>query len=208
MFEERLDFAAKEEGIAFFVVIKRLNTKNISGAEQFFLFFVPDDKSIHTAQLVQQTSTAELLISVQQHFRVGFSRKDMAFFDQFSTNRLVVIDFAVEHQHHRFIFIKNRLAAAGQVDNGKPSETEGDILIDIACGLIGTAVGNTVAHSVDNLVSIRQAIYRKSCKSTHLYFPLNNLLISLYQALKLRPEFFSTLENSSSCQHFQHVNAA
>ena len=64
------------------------------------------------------TLWAKLFIQVQNDFSVGLGAEAVSFFLQKRAQFTIVVDFTVEHNPHRLVFVSNRLPAASQVNNG------------------------------------------------------------------------------------------
>src|ERR1019366_3665134 len=57
-----------------------------------------------------------------------------------------VIDFAVEHNPERAVFVRNRLMSAGNVDNAEPPHADSDCPVRIKTVVVGPAMGDYAAH--------------------------------------------------------------
>ena len=111
MLQKRLDLAGKHEFTLSCVIIQRLDAKMIARTEQAFGVFIPDGKGKHTPQAAQHF-LAPLLVAVQQHLGVAVRGKGVPGGDQLFPQGLVVVNFAVEHDHHRTVFVIHGLLAA------------------------------------------------------------------------------------------------
>jgi hypothetical protein len=88
----------------------------------------------------------------------------MAFLFEFVPQFGKIIDFSVENNHHRAIFIEHRLAAVfAQVDNREPAVAQGDLIGTVEAILIRASVRQSFSHRA-NEVFVPPV---KSAYSTH-----------------------------------------
>src|SRR5207249_897355 len=80
---------------------------------------VVDGKREHPFQPVH-TRGAILLVRVQNRFGVGFGAELMTARQELGPKAPMVVDFAVEYNPQRLVFVGHRLCAAGPVDNRAP----------------------------------------------------------------------------------------
>ena len=139
MGEEAFDLRAEEELIPVFVVVKGLDAEDVPGAEEQLLLLVPDDKGEHPPQLLEDV-LAVFLVPVEDGFRIGAGLEDVAFFQQILPQALEVVDLPVEDKHLGAVLVENGLAPAFQIDDGKPPEAQGNLVIHIVVG-VGPAPG-------------------------------------------------------------------
>ena len=60
----------------------------------------------------------------------------------------VVVDFAVEHEPDRAIFVVDRLLPGGQVDDAQAAHAESDAGLDVNSLVVGPAVADHFTHAV------------------------------------------------------------
>src|SRR5262245_38185291 len=70
----------------------------------------------------------------------------MAALFQSGTQVAVVIDFAVENNPYRSVFIRHRLMSAAQVHNGQTTVSQPDAAIQVQAGVIRPSMCQSVAH--------------------------------------------------------------
>src|SRR5262245_65641028 len=70
----------------------------------------------------------------------------MAALFQSGTQVSVVIDFAVENNPYRSVFIRHRLMSAAQVHNGQSTVSQPDAAIQVQAGVIRPPMCQSVAH--------------------------------------------------------------
>ena len=165
--QKALDLRAEHQGLAHLGVVQGLNAEKIPGAEKLPFLLVPDDKGEHAPQLVQQPG-AVFLIPVQQHLRVGGGFKHMARCQQVLFNLLKIVDLPIKGEHLAPVLVEDGLAAALQVDDGKPPEPQGDGAVHIVIRVIGAAVANGVCHRAQHPgILLGIAAVDKANESTH-----------------------------------------
>ena len=82
-------------------------------------------KCEHAAEPVNQTFYSPLLITMDQHLRVGCAREIVTGRRQFGAEFAVVVDLSVEGHPNGALLIRHRLFALGpKIDNGQPAVTE------------------------------------------------------------------------------------
>ncbi len=178
MSKERLNLRAEHEAVAHLSKIERLNSEIITAAEKFLFLSVPDNESIHSAKLLWKTSSP-LLVTVDECLGVGIGVELMTCVNKLLTKLLIVINFSVEKENKIFVLVVNRLSAAVKVDNGKTSESERNTVVYIVVCVIGTSVGNSVAHILDDFGMAHFSFgVNVTGKSAHIHLPLFFLLLS------------------------------
>ena len=108
MFQNGFDLGAIDEVAVCQCIIERLDAEKVTGTEKCFVFLVPDDEGKHPAQFLQDLF-APFFIAVDQNFRICTAAHYVAFCNQFFTNFLMVVDFAIERNDHIFCFVIDRL---------------------------------------------------------------------------------------------------
>ncbi len=85
--------------------------------EKFTRPSIPDRKREHAAQALQHL-LAEVLEKMQQHFRVRGRFENMPARKQFRAQFAVVVNFAIEYDTQRTVFVGHRLfAGGGEIDD-------------------------------------------------------------------------------------------
>ena len=167
MFQEGFDLGAVEEVAVLFVVVEGLDAEDVPGAEKGLGGLVPDDEGEHAPELLEKL-LAVLLVAVEEDFGVGVGPEDVAFFQEVLPQVPVVVNFAVEGQDFGAVLIQDGLAAAVQVDDGKPPEAHGDAVVHVIVGLVGAPVGDAVGHGADDGKTVAcEAVGGKAGKSAH-----------------------------------------
>ena len=79
-------------------------------------------------------------------FGVAFGAVAMATGLQIFAQFLVVVNFAVENDPKRLVFIGDRLVTGLNVDDAEAAHGQSDVLLDKETGVIGPAVGELPVH--------------------------------------------------------------
>ena len=95
---------------------------------------------------------------------------------QFRHQFLEVVDFPVEHHHHRAILIEQRLLAGGEIDNRQAPVAQGHARFQMQSRFVRAAVGLAVIHA-DQQSPIELAPsfeIKNACYPAHMFtFPLS-----------------------------------
>ena len=108
VFQNGFDFGTIDEVAVCQCVIEGLDAEEVAGTKQCFVFLVPDDEGKHPAQFLQDLF-APFFVAVDQNFCIRAAAHHMAFCDQFFSDFLMVVDFAIESNDHIFCFVVDRL---------------------------------------------------------------------------------------------------
>ena len=97
-------------------VEERLLSQPIAGQQESPLAAIPDRKSEHPAQVLEEPG-ALLLIEVHDHFRVGPRPKAVPPALELGAQFDEVVDLAVQDNPYRAVFIGNGLPARIEIDD-------------------------------------------------------------------------------------------
>ena len=168
MIQETLDFRAEQKLPVFVVVVERLDAEDVARAEQLTRLRVPNDEREHAAQLIKHAATP-FLVAVKDGLGVGMRGKRVARRQQFFAKLLVVVDFAVEHNDLRAVFVRHGLASALKVDNGQATMRQRHEIVHVERGVIGTAMRNAIAHQLRHAQGVAHRIGNsKTGKTAHI----------------------------------------
>jgi hypothetical protein len=80
----------------------------------------------------------------------------------------VIVDLAIEHHPNCAIFVRHRLVAGSEIDDGQPAETERYIAIRPEALIIRPAVWDRIRHGLDpgRRIGMRAAM-EDACYATH-----------------------------------------
>ncbi len=166
--QQALDLRRVHERAVHLGVVEGLDAEMVAGSEQLAPVLVPDHEREHAADLLQQVH-APLLIAVQQHFRVAFGGEGVARRDQFLTQRLVIVDLAVEGDDQRAVFVVDGLLAAAEVDDAQPPVPQRGVLVDVMALVIRPAMRDDVGHALEHrALDIDGHVVDESCDTTHM----------------------------------------
>ena len=114
--EDRLDLRGEAERMRILMVVKRLDAHPIPRNKKTSFSSIPNRKGEHPPQPLH-AGIPIFLIQVDDDFGVRPGPEGMAFREKFLPQFLEVIDFAVEDDPDRLIFIGHRLGTGVQVDD-------------------------------------------------------------------------------------------
>src|SRR4030095_5049384 len=115
--EECLYFRSKEETVSTVEVKKRFFPDPVACEKKRTGATVPDRKSEHASQSLQ-TMAPKFLISVNDHFSITVSAKDVSLLFELLPQLLKVVDLAIEGNPQRAIFVAHGLACRrAEIDN-------------------------------------------------------------------------------------------
>jgi len=84
---------------------------------------VPQREGEHAAEM-RQAALAPFLIGVNEHFGVGMGAEAVAATFERGAQMREIVDFAVEDDAHRAVFVEHRLVAAGEINNAQPAHAQ------------------------------------------------------------------------------------
>src|SRR5579862_4181998 len=114
--QNSFNFGAKEECLRGQPVVERFDAQPIPGSEIHLAPRIPKREGKHPTQASNAVFSV-LLVKVNNGFRVAVSAIMVTLFLQPRTEFLVVVDFAVENQPDRSVFVADRLVARLKVDD-------------------------------------------------------------------------------------------
>ena len=148
--QKRLYFRCEDQG---FVrqnrVEKRLLAHPVSGQKKPPVAGLPDGEGEHPDQ-PGRTVLAPLRIGGQQNFGIGAGLEDMSQRRQFRAQLPEIVDLTVKDKHRTRFGMNDRLIAAGQIDNGQPSGSQGAVAVLIQAFVIRPAMGDTSGHGAQH----------------------------------------------------------
>ena len=110
------------------VIIEGLDAHPIPCKEQRVGPPVPDGEREHAVEPLH-ASLAEILVEMDDDFRVAPCSEPMPLGHQVLTDLLKIVDLAVEDDPDRFIFVAHRLVPGRAIDDAEPPVPEPDMLI-------------------------------------------------------------------------------
>ena len=149
--QDRLELGGKHNG-AFRQdrVVERLLAEAIARQHERTRALVPHGEGEHPAESVN-TALPALLVEVHDHLSVRLRTERMPTGAQLISKLDVVVDLAVEGDPDRPVLVRDRLAAAIQVDDREPADRHPERAARIESPLIWTAVEHRVRHPVQQI---------------------------------------------------------
>jgi hypothetical protein len=83
---------------------------------------------------------------MNQRFGMATRAELVSAIDEFVTQLCVLVNFAVEHDPNRAIFVRNRLVACAEVDNAETAHPDAAGTVGVDTFGIGSTVPNHVGH--------------------------------------------------------------
>jgi len=134
-------------------VAKRFYADTIPNQPEFALPAVPNPDCKHPPKLLD-TRNSPLLERVQDDFSVRVIGLPMMSASSFelTANFRVIVDFSVENNPHRAIFVAHRLGGGfGKIDDGEPSmpETNAPVPGNPSARTVRSSMFHRIAHPID-----------------------------------------------------------
>ena len=124
-FQQALQLAGEQQPLGLDPIDQRLFAQAVAGQEQLPPDGVPKREGEHSVEPLQAVGSF-VLVKVDDGLGVALRAEAMAGGLQPPPQIAVVVDFAVEDDLDRAVFVAHRLAAAGQVDDRQPAMAQGD----------------------------------------------------------------------------------
>ena len=123
----------------------------VAGEEELALASVPDREGEVAVHPVE-ASRAPLLVGLGDHLGVASGGEAMAQILELRDQLDVVVDLAVLHHPVPAVFVRERLVAAGEVDDCEPVVRHPVAPVDVEAGAVGTAVAELAGHGQEKLL--------------------------------------------------------
>ena len=143
--QQRLDLGGEREPAALLGVEQRLLPELVAREQQPAVAPVPEREREHPAQPLEHP-LAEVLVQVHEDLGVRPGPELMSRRRQLPVERFVVVDLAVEHDEHAAVLVRDRLVAAGQVDDAEAAHAEADPALDEGAPVVGAPMADGIAH--------------------------------------------------------------
>jgi hypothetical protein len=149
--EQRLQFGPEQQGaVAKLGKEKRLHTQPVAGEEKAVAIRVVDGQREHAVQPLQAIRSP-LPPRGQDGLRVAVGLEDVSLLLEAGTHLLVIVDLAVEGNHHAPVGRHHRLGAALQIDDRQAPMPEAHARPGPHAAPVGAAMGKHVGHRLDPL---------------------------------------------------------
>jgi hypothetical protein len=151
MRQNRLQLGAeKQRAVIEHGVVQRLDAEPVARHEERLTVAVPQRKGEHAAEAVHAL-LAPLLPGVHDDFGVALGVEDVAVRLQLGYQLAVVVDLAVEDDHHRAVLIEQGLLTGGDVDDGQAPVAKAETGLDMQTAFIRAAVQLRVVHALQDM---------------------------------------------------------
>src|SRR5262245_21482194 len=170
--EQSLDFGCENQLVFLKRIMQGLFAQSIPPKEQGFFLFIPKSKGKHAVQAMQ-TRGPEFLIKMHNYFGVGSRFEPVALLFELVSKFLEVIDFSVEGNPNRLVFISNGLSSPNRkIDDAEPFVAQPhrkptDVSHDLA-RVIGTTVFQAITHRPQDFLINSSFRANVSVNSAHL----------------------------------------
>ncbi len=118
--QQSLQFAGKRKSPVFHAVEKRLLPHAIAHGDQLLFAGIPQDQRKHAAQMLHEVQ-AVLFVQMHDDFGVAFRAKLMSGSQQSFPEFAVIVDFTVEDDLYRAVFVAKRLSTSGDINDREPA---------------------------------------------------------------------------------------
>ena len=122
----------------------------IAHHEQHLLLAIPQRECKHAAE-ARHAGFAPGFPGMDDDFGIGVGAEDVAERFQFGHQLLEIVDFAIEDDDHRAVFVEQGLLAAGQVDDRQPPVPQPHSGLQMQPPLVGTAMELGFVHRVQQV---------------------------------------------------------
>ncbi len=116
--EQGFDLAGEAQHAVALAQVERLHADVIDRQHEPLCVGVPQSEGVHPAQMGEQVKPV-LLVEVDDRLAVALRAEVVFLLHQRAAQFFVVVDFAVEDQRNRAIFVIERLVAPGDVDDAQ-----------------------------------------------------------------------------------------
>ena len=150
---DRLDFGCKVKHTVERGMEQRLLAESIARQQHATRVVIGDRERKHAVQPLDAGVTV-FLVGVDDRFGVGMSLEPVAARLEIAPELEVVVDFPVEHNPDRPVFVGHRLLAAGAVDDGQPAVAEREPRCAMNSSAVRTAMKQPVRHGPDGVTHV------------------------------------------------------
>ena len=140
--QNALQLAGEQQPARLVTVDERLLAQPIAGEHQLLPPGVPNGQGEHAVQMRHELRPF-VFVEMDKHFGIAIGAEAMPGPFEPAAEVAEVIDFAVEDDPYRTVFVGQRLFAAGEVDDGQPPMAQGHVWHSRPrlCKVPGTAGG-------------------------------------------------------------------
>src|SRR5262249_15142827 len=128
---------------------------------------IPDGKGEHAAQPID-AARSEILVKVDDRFRITGRLEDVATALQVAVEVLIVVNLAVEDDPDAPVLVRDRLEAIIEVDDAETAHADGDAVADVDTFIVGPTVRHDAAHGPDFVFTNRLSVPANyACDAAH-----------------------------------------
>ena len=131
-------------------VVERLDPVAVAREHEATARRVPDRDREHPAQPLGEAG-AVLLVEMDERLGVGVGAERVPGARELVAQLGVVVDLAVLDDDDAAVLVRDRLVAAGEVDDREAPRAERDLAVDVLAGAVGAAVDELGAHRAKRL---------------------------------------------------------
>lgn len=152
--------------------MQRLDPQLVPRGDELLACNVPDGEREHAVQSLEDAS-APLFEAMENHLGIASGAKPMSGGGELLSKFVVIVDLAIEDDPCRFVFIRDRLMATRYVNDAEPTHPERHGPGDHEAIVIGSAMGDSIAHGLDTPVQLiaGQGSSHKAGNTTHQVSP-------------------------------------
>ena len=143
--KQGLDLRAKHQPASVPGIEQRLLAEAVARQDQFLRATVPKRDREHAPQL-GEAGLAELFIQVDDSLRVRPCPERVAAREVPAVQLFEVVNLSVEHDPDRLVLIRERLAAAFDVDDGESSVRQAQRAATVETLVIGPTMADGIGH--------------------------------------------------------------
>src|SRR5580693_9563249 len=92
-------------------------------------------------------SATVLFVEMNDRLRVRVSAESMTGCNQSFAQDQMIVDFPVEHDPYRAVFVAKRLISRGQIYDAEAADSQSDPAVEISTIVVRTAMSHGVTHS-------------------------------------------------------------
>ena len=145
---ERVQLGGEAELPADVAIRERLDPEAIACEHEPAFARIPDRDREHSTQPLPQLRTP-LLVAVHEHFGVAARAEAVAGALELVHQLAVVVDLAVLHDDDGAVLVRDRLIAAGEVDDREPPRRDSDRPVDMRPLGVGAPVVERGGHPAE-----------------------------------------------------------
>src|SRR5258706_9255366 len=170
--KDRLHLRREEQLAVAFGVVERLDAQAIACKQHLPLARIPDGEGEHPPEAVHASGT-EILVEMNDGFRVAGGAEDMAMLLEIPAQLAIVVDLAVEHDPDRAVLVGDRLESIVEVNDAQAAHADGHAVAHVDALIVGAAMRDDTAHGADLvLANLPSVPANDACDAAHVNLSL------------------------------------